>query len=83
MKLKQALKLTGTINRLQLTKYLNSRGYSISSAAVYKWGDDIPDSGIITILKAIDAYPDLDAIIEKRLKKCKRGKNAIRKERNK
>jgi len=62
MTLKDALKLTGAKNRKILSELLTTAGYPISSVAIYKWGDDIPESGKRRILKAMGLYPDLDKL---------------------
>lgn len=64
MTLQDALTLTGSDNRKVLSEFLTMAGYPITNVAIYKWGNKIPESGKIKILKAIGKYPDLDELAE-------------------
>lgn len=62
MNINQALILTGTKNRNQLSAFLK-----IESSAVYQWDkNNLPETAKTTIYKAIGAYPNATELLKQR-----------------
>lgn len=68
MTLDDAFKITETNNVYQLAKFLTDNGQRITPSAIYLWKGVIPESGMISILKAAGVYPDLTKLARDRIR---------------